>query len=69
MEFLVRSDIAGAASWRFYFASKVVPVDRASVLFLLVLFALFLGEKITVKTTTAGFLIFVDIRRLVVNLD
>ena len=74
--FLALSGVAGAASWLFYFAalktadaSKVAPVDRASVLFVLVLSALFLGEKITVKTATAGILIFVGILLLAVNLD
>ena len=74
--FLALSGIAGAASWLCYFAalkladaSKVAPVDRASVLFVLVLSALFLGEKITVKTTIAGILIFAGILLLAVKLD
>jgi transporter family protein len=36
----------------------VAPVDRASVLIVIVLAALFLGEKISLKTALAGVLIF-----------
>jgi len=46
--------LAGAASWIFYFlaldygkASQVVPIDRLSVVFVIVFAAMFLGEKIT----------------------
>ena len=76
MGFIILSGIAGALSWLFYFAalkladaSKVAPVDRASVLFVMVLAALFLGEKITLKTATAGILIFIGILLLAVKLD
>ncbi|MDO8624764.1 MAG: EamA family transporter [Candidatus Diapherotrites archaeon] len=55
--FIVLSGVAGALSWMFYFlaiklgdVSSVVPIDRLSVVFVLVLAALFLGEKITLKT-------------------
>jgi len=68
MRFIILSGIAGALSWLFYFAalksadaSKVAPVDRASVLIVMVLAALFLGEKITLKTATAGILIFIGL--------
>ncbi|NIV45065.1 EamA family transporter, partial [Candidatus Bathyarchaeota archaeon] len=54
MGFIVLSGIAGALSWLFYFAalkladaSKVAPIDRASVLFVIVLSVLLLDEKIT----------------------
>jgi len=74
--FIVLSGIAGALSWLFYFAalkladaSKVAPVDKASVLIVMVLATLFLGEKITLKTATAGILIFIGILLLVVKLD
>jgi transporter family protein len=50
-------------------ASKVAPVDRASVLIVMVLAALFLGEKVTLKTATAGVLIFVGLLLLAVKLD
>jgi len=52
MGFIVLSGVAGALSWVFYFAalkladaSKVAPVDKASVLIVMVLATLFLGEK------------------------
>lgn len=68
MGFIILSGVAGALSWLFYFAalkladaSKVAPVDRASVLIVMVLAALFLGEKITLKTATAGVLIFIGL--------
>lgn len=70
---IVLSGIAGAVSWLLYFAalkladaSKVAPIDRASVLFVLILSALILGEKITLKTATAGVLIFIGILLLAV---
>lgn len=51
---ILGSGIAGAASWMFYFgalrlapASKVAPIDRLSVVFTLILAALFLKEKIS----------------------
>jgi transporter family protein len=68
MGFIILSGVAGALSWLFYFAalkladaSKVAPVDRASVLIVMVLAALFLGERITLKTATAGVLIFIGL--------
>ena len=76
MGFIILSGIAGALSWLFYFAalkladaSKVVPVDRASVLIVMVLATLFLGEKITLKTATAGVLIFIGLVLLAAKLD
>lgn len=76
MGFIFLSGIAGALSWLCYFAalkladaSKVAPVDRASVLIVMVLAALFLGEKVTLKTATAGVLIFVGLLLLAVKLD
>ena len=54
--FIILSGIAGAVSWLFYFlalknakVSQVVPIDRLSVVFALVLAFLFLGEKISLK--------------------
>jgi transporter family protein len=68
MFFIVLSGVAGAISWLLYFAalkladaSKVAPIDRASVLFVLILSALILGEKITFKTAVAGVLIFIGV--------
>ena len=76
MGFIILSGIAGALSWLFYFAalkladaSKVVPVDRASVLIVMVLATLFLGEKITLKTATAGVLISIGLLLLAAKVD
>ena len=75
MSFIILSGVAGALSWLFYFAalkladaSKVAPVDRASVLIVMILAAFFLGEKITLKTATAGVLIFSGLLLLAVKL-
>jgi transporter family protein len=72
MGFILLSGVAGALSWLFYFAAlkladatKVVSVDRTSVLIVLALSALFLGEKITLKTAIAVFLIFTGLLLLV----
>lgn len=71
--FIVLSGVAGAISWLLYFAalkmgdaSKVAPVDRASLLFVLVLSALLLGEKITLKTAISGTLIFIGVLLLAI---
>lgn len=55
--FIVFSGIAGALSWLFYFfalkhgpASGVAALDRTSVVFVLILAALFLGEGLTWKS-------------------
>jgi transporter family protein len=73
MVFIVLSGVAGAISWLLYFAalkmadaSKVAPVDRASLLFVLVLSALLLGEQITLKTAIAGALIFIGVLLLAI---
>ncbi|MEM3820713.1 MAG: EamA family transporter [Candidatus Micrarchaeaceae archaeon] len=73
MIFIVLSGVAGAISWLLYFAalkmadaSKVAPVDRASLLFVLVLSALLLGEKITLKTALAGTMIFIGVLLLAI---
>ena len=51
--FIVLAGIAGALSWLFYFlalkyglATKVVVIDRLSLVFVIILAAIFLGEKI-----------------------
>ncbi len=68
IKFIILSGVAGALSWLFYFAalkmadaSKVSMVDRASILIVIILSALFLGEKITLKTATAGIFIFIGL--------
>lgn len=62
--FIILSGIAGALSWLFYFfaiktgpVSGVVAIDRTSVVFALILAALFLGESLTLKTALGGALI------------
>lgn len=62
--FIVLSGVAGALSWLCYFlalkhgtAAKVAPIDRLSVVFVIVLAALFLGEKIGFKTGVGAALI------------
>lgn len=62
--FIILSGIAGALSWLFYFfaikngpVSGVVAIDRTSVVFALILAALFLGESFTIKTALGGALI------------
>jgi transporter family protein len=62
--FLALSGIATGLSWLCYFralqlgeASKVAPIDKLSVVFVLVLAALFLGEPLTLKTGIGGTLI------------
>lgn len=56
LTFIILSGIAGALSWLFYFValqgakvSQIVPIDRLSVVFAMVLALLFLGEQISVK--------------------
>lgn len=53
---IILSGIAGAASWVFYFAalkmapaSRVATIDRLSLVLVIVLAGLFLGEKLTLK--------------------
>jgi len=62
--FIIFSGIAGALSWLFYFfalrqgpASGVAALDRLSVVFVLILALLFLGEHLTWKTGLGAFLV------------
>lgn len=64
LSFIALSGIAGALSWLFYFfalkngpASGVVALDRLSVVFVVILAALFLAEKLTWKTIVGSLLI------------
>lgn len=57
LKFIVFSGVAGALSWLFYFAalktglaSRVATVDRLSVVFVVLLAAMFLGEGLTLKS-------------------
>ena len=62
--FLVLSGLATGASWLCYYkalqigeASKVVPVDKLSVVFTMLLAFLILGEPADLKTVVGGVLI------------
>lgn len=62
--FIIFSGVAGALSWLFYFfalrhgpASGVAALDRLSVVFVLILALLFLGEHLTWKTGLGAFLV------------
>ena len=62
--FLVLSGLATGASWLCYYralqlgpAARVAPVDKLSVVFVLVFAALFLGEALTLKIAVGGLLI------------
>ena len=62
--FLVFSGLGTGLSWLCYFralklgpASRVAPVDKLSVAFVIVLSALFLGERITWASGVGGLLI------------
>jgi len=62
--FLVLSGLATGCSWLCYFralqlgeASKVAPIDKLSVVFVVILAALFLGESLSWKTALGGTLI------------
>ncbi|MBI5767674.1 MAG: EamA family transporter [Verrucomicrobia bacterium] len=62
--FLTLSGLATGLSWLCYFralqlgdAAKVAPIDKLSVVFVLILAALFLRESLTLKTLLGGSLI------------
>ena len=62
--FLLMSGLATGLSWLCYFralqlgeASRVAPIDKLSVVFVLVFAALFLKEPMTMKTVLGGGLI------------
>ena len=64
--FIILSGLAGALSWLFYFlalktgkASQIVPLDRLSVVFTLILAAIFLGERLSLRTVIGGITIVV----------
>ncbi len=66
MVFLVLSGIATGLSWLCYYralqlgpASKVAPIDKLSVAFVIVLAMIFLGEQLTLKTALGAGLIVV----------
>jgi bacterial/archaeal transporter family protein len=62
--FIILSGIAGGLSWLFYFyaiklgdVTKVVPIDRLSIVFAILLAFVFLGEKLTLKVAIGAALI------------
>ena len=62
--FLILSGVATGLSWLFYYkalqlgeASKVVPIDKFSVVISMVLAFIILKEAVTVKTVIGGLLI------------
>ena len=64
--FLILSGIATGASWLFFFralqlgeASRVVPVDKFSVVITVILAAVILGEALTIKVVAGAVLITV----------
>ena len=66
LKFIILSGLATGASWLFYYkalqigeASKVVPIDKLSVVITMVLALFILGEAFTVKTLIGGILITV----------
>ena len=57
LTFIIFSGVAGALSWLFYFlalkygpATSVAALDRLSVVFVVILAAIFLGEALTIKS-------------------
>lgn len=64
--FLILSGVGTGLSWLAYFralqlgdASRVAPIDKSSLVMILVLAAIFLGEPLTWKTAVGTFLIVV----------
>lgn len=62
--YIFLSGIAGALSWLFYFfalklgkVSQVVPIDRLSIVFAIILAFFILGEKISLKVAVGSALI------------
>ncbi|MDR0231936.1 MAG: EamA family transporter [Dysgonamonadaceae bacterium] len=62
--FLVLSGIATGLSWIFYFkaletgdVSKVAPIDKLSIVFVMILAFIFLGETVSAKVIIGGILI------------
>jgi transporter family protein len=60
---IVLAGIAGALSWLFYFlalktglATKVVAIDRLSLVFVIIFAAIFLGEKLGWKSVLGALL-------------
>jgi bacterial/archaeal transporter family protein len=72
MTFIVLSGVAGALSWLFYFiaikngpVSGVAALDRLSVVFVVILAALFFGEALTFRSGLGITLLFIGAMLLV----
>lgn len=66
LTFIIFSGIAGALSWLFYFValsnakvSQIVPIDRLSVVFALLLAFFILGEKISLRASIGAALVVI----------
>lgn len=74
LTFIVFSGIAGALSWLFYFlalkngpATGVAALDRLSVVFVVILAAMFLGEALTLKSVSGLVLLVLGALLLVIK--
>ena len=68
--------VAGALSWLFYFfalkvgvATQVVVIDRLSLVFVLILAALFLGEALTWQASIGALLMVIGALLVVLKID
>lgn len=64
--FIILSGLAGAVSWLFYFwalklgrVQQVIPIDRLSIVFALLLAFVFLGEKLSLKAIMGTLLMLI----------
>ncbi len=62
--FLLLASVSGALSWLFYFvalktgdATRVAAIDRTSLVFVVLLAALFLGESLSARSLTGAALV------------
>jgi transporter family protein len=69
--FLILSGIATGLSWLFYFkalqmgdASKVIPIDKSSVVIGMILAFIVLGEAVSVKSVIGGLFIVIGVLTL-----
>jgi len=71
--YILLSGLAGGASWILYFialqrgeAGKVAIVDRSSIVFVIILAALILGEELTLRKIIAAILVFTALALLAI---
>lgn len=74
LTFIIFSGVAGALSWIFYFlalkngpATGVAALDRLSVVFVVILAAMFLGEALTLKSVSGLILLILGALLLVLK--